>query len=491
MDWGRTATAMGRFTPFWQNGHPATRTHWLWSNGMKPYLDTLPRPDKGIKLFRKRPDIADDLDALMFNNVYERAERFVELDNGYSCLTSATAKYFDRLNNDLTEYEYLTDEYQLLQNGESVSFGTYALIDVVTPYAAGKLMGLVMHLDATGVEHAYIKRTISFSNPLPEKRYIAFGVTAGAELLTPGSTFKVTGGVFNDSVLGSYTVEQVVGDVVVTTTSSNNKTTSGTDTPVCNVEGVTLSGSYDYPSADYLLRFDKPLGEWNEITLGADGSTDLSDRLKTCMDFDKVSILLTGTDIVINAVSFDVEGTVRKQTHGRKLPVHREGESLITDTLLDNGTAWENVESILRYVPVVSAVDNTTVEPLPSGISTVRILDVGEKLIQAYDRSKLAKDAYHPDHIQIRVLARYFPEYIDVDEKWENSDVYEGSYDCAQMSVIMDGTTKCARTPVGAFWNEYIFDVLYQNCGRINTLTIQCDKKNLQIAKVEMVLVKD
>ena len=106
-------------------------------------------------------------------------------------------------------------------------------------------------------------------------------------------------------------------------------------------------------------------------------------------------------------------------------------------------------------------------------------------------RSKLAKDAYHPDHNQIRVLARYFPEYIDADEKWENSDVYEGSYDCAQMSVIMDGTTKCARTPVGAFWNEYIFDVLYQNCGRINTLTIQCDKKNLQIAKVEMVLVKD
>ena len=43
MDWGKTANAMGRFTPFWQGGHPATRTHWLWTYGMKPYLDALPR----------------------------------------------------------------------------------------------------------------------------------------------------------------------------------------------------------------------------------------------------------------------------------------------------------------------------------------------------------------------------------------------------------------------------------------------------------------
>lgn len=492
MDWGRTASAMGRFTPFWQSGHPATRTAWLWSNGMKPYLDTLPRPDKGIKLFRKRPDTAVDLDALMFNNVYERAERFVEIDNGYACLTAATEKYFDRLNNGQTEYEYLSDEYQKLQSGTaSVNFGSHALIDVITPYAAGKLKGLIMHLSATGVEHAYIKHTLSLVNPLPERRYIAFGVSSGAELLPPGATFKVTGGVFNDSILGNYTVDQVVGDMVVTTTSSSNKTTSGTDTPVCNVEGVVLSSSYDYPSADYMLRFDKPLGEWNEVMLGENGITDLSEHLKTSMDYDKVSILLTGSNIVISGVSFEVEGTVRKQLKGKKMIARREGESLLMDTLLDNGTAWENIENILKYAPVISAVDNTTVEPLPSGISTVRILDEGEKLTQAYDRSKLAKDAYHPDHIQIRILARYFPEYIDTDEKWENSEVYEGSYDCAQMSVIMDGRTKCARTPVGAFWNEYVFDVLYQNCGRINTLTIQCDTKNLQIARVEMDLVKE
>ena len=348
-----------------------------------------------------------------------------------------------------------------------------------------------MNLSTTGVQHAYIKRVLSLSNPLPERRYIAFGVTAGAELLTPNSTFNITGGVFNDSIIGSYTVDQVVGNVVVTKTSSANKTTSGTDTPVCSIEGVTLSGSYDYPSADYMLRFDKPLGEWVEVTLGEDGSTDLSSYLKHCVDFDKVSILLTGEDIVVASIDFTVEGTVRKQTHGKKLPVRKPGESLITDTLLDDGTAWENIQTKLKYIPVTSAVDGTSKEPLPSGISTVRILDEGEALTQAYDRSKLGTDAYHLDHIQIRILARYFPKYIDEDEKWETSDVYEGSYDCAQMSVVIDGQTKCARTPVGAFWNEFIFDVLYQGRGQIDKISVQCDKKQLQIAKVEMVLVND
>ncbi len=491
MDWGKTANAMGRFNPFWHNGHPATRTHWLWTYGMKPYLDTLPRPDKGIKLFRKRPDTENSLDAMMFNNNVERAERFVELDNGYSCLTAATAKYFDRLNNGQTEYEYLTDEYQLLQNGESVSFGSHALIDCILPYAAGRACGLTMNLNAAGVQHAYIKRILSLTNPLPESRYIAFGVTDGAELLTSGSTFQITDGVFNNSILGEYTVDQVVGNVVVTRTSSNNKTTSGTDTPVCSIDGVILSGSYDYPSADYMLRFDKPLGEWVEFTLGEDGSTDLSSYMKHCVDFDKVSILLTGEDIVVSSIDFTVEGTVRKQTHGKKMPVRKDGESLITDTLLGDDSAWENIQSILQYDPVTSAVDGTSVEPLPNGISAIRVLDTGEALTQAYDRTKLSKDAYHLDHIQIRVLARYFPKYIDTDAKWETSDIYEGSYDCAQMSVVIDGKTKCARTPVGAFWNEFIFDVLYQGRGQINKISVQCDKKQLQIAKVEMVLVKD
>lgn len=489
MNWGRMASSMGLFAPFWHNSHPATRTHWLWTYGMKPYLDTLPRPDRGIKLFRKRPDTAED--DLMFNNLIERAERYVEIYSGYSCLTRDTEKYFDRLTNGKTSYEDVYSEYQKLQSGGSVNFGTHALIECVTPYTAGGIDKLYMTLSATGVEHTYIRRILSPQNPLPDKRYVAFGVTAGADLLTPGTTFNITGGVFNSNMTGAYTVDQVVDNVVVTTTSSDNKTPSGTDTPVCSISGVTMAGSYDYPSADYMLRFDRPLGEWEEITLDESGKTDLTEHLKHCMDYDKVSMLLTGTGIVVSGISFTAEGYEKKRTlPGKPMPVYKEGESLITDTKLDAGTAWKNIDSVPIYSPVISAVDNKTAEPLPSGITTVRVLSEGDTLTQAYDRTKLGQDSYHSDHIQIRVLARYFPEYIDTDAKWEQSEIYEGSYDCAQMSVIIDGKTRCARTQVGAFWNEFIFDVQFENGYTSSNLIIRCDKKSLQVAKAEMVLVK-
>ena len=488
MDWGRLATTLGRFVPFWNSGHPATRTAWLWSNGMKPYLDTLPRPEKGIKLFRKRPDTLED--DLIFNNVYERAERFVEIDNGYSCLTADGAKYFDRLNNGLATYEYLQDEYQKLQSQtESVSFGSYALIDCITPYAGRNLTGMIMHLVVTGVEKAYIKKNLSLENSLPANRYVAFGVTKGAEKLEPGTAFSITEGVFNDNIKGDYVVAEIINGMVITTTGSNNKTTSGTDKPVCSIDGVELAGSYDYHSAEYMKRFDKPLGEWIEIELSA--ATDLSPYLKTCMDYDKVSILLKGTDIVISDISFVVEGRSKKLTSGKKFVKYRKGESLITDILLDDGTAWIGIDQVRKYLPVISTLDSTKTEPLPAEITTVREIEAGESIQQLYNYDLLGKDSYHTDHLQIRVLARYFPEYIDTDEKWEHSEIKEGSYDCAKMSIILDGATKCARTPVGAFWNEYIFDVDFQNRSRNGMLTIQCDDKSLQIAKVEMVLVKD
>lgn len=493
MNWTKSALTQDKFKPFWQNAHPATRTHWLWTYGMKPYLDSLPRPLKGIKLFRKRPGTGTDPESMMFNSVIERSERFVEIYSGYKCLTKETEKYFDRLNNGLTQYEDVFSEYQDLQSGTAVSFGSNALIECITPYTAGNIRTLFMKLDATGVEHAYVRRILSLEKPLPEKRYIAFKVTAGAEILPPAAVFNITDGVFNDNIKGTYTVDQVLNGMLITTTPSINKTTSGTDTPVCDIEGVTLSGSYEYPGADYLHRFDKPLGEWEEITLGEDGTTDLSDHLKKCMDYDKVSILLTGKDIVMNDISFAVAGTSTKQLMaGKAIPVRRTGESLIKDSLLDPGTAWNNIADIPIYTPVVSALDGTSVEPLPKGIKTVRVLHEGESIKQTYDHTKLAGNPYLLDHIQIRVLARYFPEYVDSDEKWEKSDIFEGSYDCAQMSVIIDGTTKCARTPVGAFWNEFVFDIQYEHASQWNhIISVQCDKKNLQIARVEMVLVKD
>lgn len=488
MKWGRIATALFRsvFPPFWYNSHPATRTHWMWTYGMKQYLDTLPRPDRGIKLFRVRPAVdTSDKQNMVFTDNISRAERYVEIENGAAVLTTATEQYFDRLNQGGT-YTSAYNEYQYLQNkSQSVAFGNYALIECIVPFDRNSINTLKMLLTATGVTKAYVKRNLSLANPLPDKRYIAFGVTAGANLLTPGSTFTVTGGVFSDTLLGTYTVEDVVNGIVVTTTLSTGKTTSGTDNPTTNVSGVTLQGSYDYPTADYMQRFRQPLGEWDEIQLNGDGETDLSAYLSYAMDFDKMAILLEGSNITISDISFETTGSRKKNTHGMPFIARKYGASLLTDTLLDDGTAWDNIASVPKYTPVLNPV-NSSPEALPNGITTVREISEGDQLTQTIKSNLLNTSPYRYSKMQIRVVARYFPLYVDTDAKFAQSAIKQGTYDCAKMAVSIGGTVVCATAEVGTYWNEFVFDTDYFNGTNI---AVKCLSKTLQIAKVEVDLI--
>lgn len=489
MKWGRIATALFRsiFPPFWHNGHPATRTHWMWTYGMKQYLDTLPRPDRGIKLFRVRPAIdTSDKQNMVFTDNISRAERYIEIENGAAVLTTATEKYFDRLNAG-GAYSPAYNEYQYLQNkSQSVAFGNFALIECIVSFDRNSINMLKMKLEATGVTKAYVKRNLSLANPLPEKRYIAFGVTAGESLLTPGSTFDITGGVFSNSLLGTYTVEDVVNGIVVTTTLSAGKTTSGTDNPTTNVSGVTLKGSYDYPTADYMQRFRQPLGEWDEIQLNGDGETDLSEYLQYAMDFDKMAILLEGTNITIADISFEASGTRKKRNPGIPFIARKYGTSLLTDTLLDDGTAWDNIASVPKYTPVLNPL-NSSPEALPNGVTTVRELSEGDQVTQTIKTDVLNTSPYRYSKMQIRVVARYFPLYVDTDAKFEQSAIKQGSYDCAKMAVSIGGTVVCATAEVGTYWNEFVFDTDYFSGDNV---AIKCLSKTLQVARVEVDLVE-
>lgn len=489
MKWGRIATALFRsiFPPFWYNGHPATRTHWMWTYGMKQYLDTLPRPDRGIKLFRVRPAIdTSDKQNMVFTDNISRAERYIEIENGAAVLTTATEKYFDRLNAG-GAYSSAYNEYQYLQNkSRSVAFGNFALIECIVPFDRNSINMLKMKLEATGVTKAYVKRNLSLANPLPDKRYIAFGVTAGESLLTPGSTFDITGGVFSNTLLGTYTVEDVVNGIVVTTTLSTGKTTSGTDNPTTNVSGVTLKGSHDYPTADYMQRFRQPLGEWDEIQLNGDGETDLSEYLQYAMDFDKMAILLEGTNIIIADISFEASGTRKKRNPGIPFIARKYGTSLLTDTLLDDGTAWDNIASVPKYTPVLNPL-NSSPEALPNGVTTVRELSEGDQVTQTIKRDVLNTSPYRYSKMQIRVVARYFPLYVDTNAKFEQSAIKQGSYDCAKMAVSIGGTVVCATAEVGTYWNEFVFDTDYFNGDNV---AIKCLSKTLQVARVEVDLVE-
>lgn len=507
MHWGTLARKLFNtvFAPFWYSSHPATRTGWMITNGMLPYLQSLPRPTQCIKLFRVRESIdTTNLQNLVFEDLYTRAQRYIELTCGVSALTQATEKYFDRLDATEKVFENISDEYQYLQNKQAISFGNFAMINLILPYTKVGLKKLVLYFSGIGVSNVYIQKIRQISNPLPATRYVTFGITQGASLIQPGDTFAVTGGVYNDNIKGNYTVSYIINGMLVTTTNSSGKTTSGTDTPIItssdfDVSNVTLSGSYDYPSYDYMSRYKQPLGEWIDITSEQleDGGFKLTNYIDTCLNFDSVAILLKGTNISISDIFAKVIGSELKTTHNIPMFKYKKGESLITDSLLDNNTSWEGISDIANYdnTQTISTV-SSSYERLPVGITTVKEFQQGQSIRQSILSSVLNNNNEYgePIKVQIRVIARYFPKYINSDEKWATSEITEQSFDVARFAIYFGDTstqtnpTKVAEFNVGAWWNEFITET-YCTDYKLNYIKAACTDKKIQVAKIEVVKI--
>jgi hypothetical protein len=507
MNWGTKARKLFNtvFAPFWYNSHPSTRTGWMISYGMLPYLQSLPRPMQCIKLFRVRSGVdTTNLQNLVFEDYYSRAERFVELTCGVSALTSATAKYFDRLDATGKSFADVNDEYQNLQNGTAVTFGNFALINAVLPYNKTGLQSLILYLTQTGVTNVYVQKVREISNPLPTGTNISFAISEGASEVSVGDTFTVTGGVHNDNLLGTYTVGAIVNGLLVTTTSGANKTTSGTDTPTITSSDfdaalVSLGGSSKYPTLEYMARYDKPLGEWVEVTITTeDGGFDLSDFIDTCLNLDSIAILLKGSNISISDLYLKAQGTKLKTEHSIPMTKFKKGTTALTDNLFDDSTSWSGVSTLPTFdnTAIASTVNPSSYEALPAGITTVKILSEGVSTRQNLIQSVLVnQNTYEPVKLQCRVVARYFPKYIDTDAKWETSDVNEQSFDVARLAISLgvsntdSNPMKIAKLNVGAYWNEFIFDTYVAPSGAYY-IKLECTDKEIQIAKVELEVIE-
>ena len=510
MDWGYGDKTMicGYFAPMWYFSHPSTRTGWLFASNLLPYFQSLPRPDKAVKLFRLRDGIDDsNLDAnLMYDDNYSRAKRFIELTCGVVVLKTENEKYFDRLDvaamQPLSAITTIYDEYQKIQNKNTVSFGNYALAEFITPYDSNHISGMTVSVTGNGISNAYIKKIRNLTHPLSEKRYQAFGIVSGAENISSGDTITISGISRADGtgLNKTYTVQGVINSMIVTTTYSSNSSpnkSSGTDSPVCNINGVTLSGSYDYPSMDYMTRYNKPIGEWVEVNYN-NGNIILDSYLKNCMDFDKIAILFKGSNISISDIRANVKGGLKKTVRNIPFVEYKNGTSVITDNLFDNGTAWSNLSALTTYnnTLIKSTVDNTKYEGLPDYINTVKVLNEGEMTQQRFISSAITQpnNVRHSVKLQIRVIARYFPEYIDSDEKWPTSPINPQSFDVAKLAIAIsfgdNGTQqmKVASLNVGCWWHEYIVETI---CSphQAGYIKLQCDDKSVQIARCEVVKI--
>ena len=415
MNWGKFADAVRNhayFSPIYFNGHPATRTTWLWVDGMKKYLETLPRPKKGIKLFRVRPSVdTTDIQNLIYETTMDRAERYVEFITGNTVLDSATEKYFDRLQETLT-YESAMDEYQKIQNQEDVVVGDYLLSELILPFTSQTTKSVQVNVSITGATKVYVKRVLGLTSYLPAV---------------------------------------------------------GTD-------------------STYLAHFKEPVGEWFEIPM-VNGVITVP--LDNTIMLDKISLLFEGAAMTLSNISVECSGTEIKDVMPNKTKFigAPTGIELLADTLLDDNTAWTDINT-LTSVPKVVAYNSTEEELFPKGVTTVREITNADELTQLIDASLYTNDDYHDTEIEVRVLCRYFPEYTDTDAKAAASVIKRDSFDCAKLEVgvLYDGTNqnvKVATELVGLYWQEISCTGVLQNTST-NKLVIKTLDKPIQIAKVSV-----
>lgn len=492
---------IGRYEPFWYSGHPATRTNWCQVHGFLQTIQLLPRPFKSVKLFRLRSHIDSTvLKNMLYNTNLERAEIWKELHNGQRGIKSGQEAKFDRFG----DYQLQTynDEYQDLIKNQNVVFGSHLLADFTIPYNVRSVSMFKLTIIGSGIEHLYARQIRYMDNswlPTESSKFIAFGVISGENLLHVGDQITISGIIRQDGqdLNKSYTISGISNGYIITTEPSGSHVTSGTDNPICDISGVTLSGSYDFPSGAYVENYNKPLGQWTEVTFELNnGVITISLTAEQIEKFgitDKFVFMASGTNITISDIYANVAGSNLKERNKDEIiiPKPKNGLSALTTTTFEvSDTSWQNISNI----PIVTPVTNGTyTEVLPG---TTRELSVGDWVAQALDTTKLvSKDYKEPIRIQVQILARWFPKYVLTDSDYETSELTPDSFDMAKLEVQLNTSalpSNKRQFPVttmyiGAWWNVYVFEM--DLVGTPSYLTLKCVDKRVQIAKCDLVIL--
>ncbi|TBH23645.1 hypothetical protein ELG64_09070 [Rhizobium leguminosarum] len=144
--------------------HPNVRVNEAISAPMARFFSSLGRPRQSLKIFRRRtPFTVGTIADLMFDSMFERAERFREIFIGHKALQTASEKYYDSINVGNSNAT-INSEYLALRAGTSVAFTDYALIEAILPTSYKNVTSLKIGLSDPSVT-VYIRDVLSATQP--------------------------------------------------------------------------------------------------------------------------------------------------------------------------------------------------------------------------------------------------------------------------------------------------------------------------------------
>lgn len=153
------------FHSYWLDSHPGIRTNGLFWASMKRYIDALPRPRQGIKIFRHRTSFTvSTVQDLYYQTPEDRAKRFKEIYVGQKGLSAGQEKYFDDLDtlNSIGSSPSNYCEYLQLRNKTLTAIADYGLFEIVVPSASNKITTAELFVKlATAPDSAYVRNLLS------------------------------------------------------------------------------------------------------------------------------------------------------------------------------------------------------------------------------------------------------------------------------------------------------------------------------------------
>ena len=485
-----------RYADFWNSNHPGVRTNSLIFYEMWNNLKTLPRPEKGFKIYRKRTATTGNR---LFTDNIDRMKKWKEISIGHRRSTDATVKYYDDLDAGVIASQAETSEYLKLQNGETVSFTDSGLIEVILPGTARNITNVKLKLsDSDIIVHArdmfgadqedYTTHRLSFvySGATPS-------ITAGATYTTDdatnysGHTFTVIG-VYEDVVL--VTTDQASYNVSPTGTttqwSGTLTKTSGTGTASISYTN-TLSSFHE----SWYAQYEEPEGAWDQISV-SDGYFEIaSSDINKYLDYDKITFLLSksgGFNLTNPYVLY--EGSSGKDKTQRKLITDTGGTELLPYTKLNLlNTNWTTSGTPTLTVPS----DGIT----PYGIDSIVVLTTAQTISKTFTPPSGTRGR----KIAIKVWARKYPDVFDPTDTFDNSGVSTGdnpinqdTYDFGTLCLNIS-QTPYTNTPtqnikfnklVSLHWQEIVVEAYYTYSKQTQTITIYPVDGDIQIAKISV-----
>lgn len=472
-----------QYSGFWYNIHPGTRGQYLFSDYMINFIKDLPRPRQGIKLFRPR-NTASSINDLNFDFINERVKVFQEISVGHYALTSAQEINYDKASTfGPTSFEQVTSEYLKLMNKESVAFSDYCLIEVVLPTTLKSIESATFKVSTdAGSIQAYYKTPYN-------------GVTLDGTMYTGFECSNMPNVAIGDKYTSDakgatqFTVVAVRGNTIITSPYTQYSQQAGTLTKVSGSGDASIA--YLKGTTEFTDQFEnqttKPKSVYKTVTISGGVISLDKTKLKECMDYDKITILLN------NAGNFNISDLIvewvgeeyKEYYHKKNATKVKDDDTVLNKTVFNTDSdLWSSTS------PLITMASPDTV--VPHGANKIVTISKGNVLKKTltYASSEYARD------LEVKVYSRYFPPVFSGTSLTESAITYN-SFDNATLKVSAydepwyENNYYITEKPnykdfSGLHWKESRFIIHIPPYTTAMNVEIETEDKDIQLALIEI-----